>query len=55
MKFSVSPRRYGSIRAKEISAQKMMMKPNRSFTEKYGWNGILLTFDIIPSGLFDPD
>jgi len=31
-----------------------MMNPTVSLTEKYGWNGILSKFLLIPRGLLDP-
>jgi hypothetical protein len=33
---------------------KVIINPTMSFTEKYGWKGILSEFLFNPSGLFDP-
>jgi hypothetical protein len=31
-----------------------VINPTISLNEKYGWNGILSTFLLIPRGLLDP-
>jgi hypothetical protein len=54
IKFSVSPRRKGLVSTNVIIAQNMIIKPNKSLKEKYGWNGILSEFEFIPEGLLDP-
>lgn len=55
VKFSGSPSRLGENRARVISGRSMNMSPRISFSEKYGWNGILSQFDTTPRGLFEPD
>lgn len=54
IKFSVSPKRKGFIKASEIKAHSIITNPNMSLNEKQGWNGTLSEFELIPSGLFDP-
>jgi hypothetical protein len=45
---------YGSFRVNTVNIIIMIANPRMSFTEKYGWNGILSVFLFNPSGLFDP-
>lgn len=54
MKLSGSLRKYGSIRVSAVNIINAIINPNRSFTVKYGWNGILSVFLFNPNGLFDP-
>lgn len=54
VKLSGSLRMYGSFRARIVNNMMMIANPTRSFTVKYGWNGILSVFLFSPSGLFDP-
>lgn len=54
-KFSGSPNRFGENRAIVVRRRSRSVKPRMSFSEKYGWNGILSQFDEMPSGLLDPD
>lgn len=54
MKFSGSPSRLGENKANAVSGVNIAIKPRISLMEKYGWNGILSEFDVIPRGLFEP-
>lgn len=54
VKLSGSLNRYGSFSVRIVSAIMVIANPSRSFTVKYGWNGILSVFLFNPSGLFDP-
>jgi hypothetical protein len=54
MKFSTSPRRNGSIRVIKVRIIISNRAPKVSFTEKYGWNGILSKLEDSPSGLVEP-
>ena len=54
IKFSTSPRRLGYRRIIIVSINTVVIIPNRSFTEKNGWNGILSILELRPRGLFDP-
>lgn len=53
-KFSGSPNSRGSSRFIMININIRMVIPMRSLIEKYGWNGILSYFLLIPIGLLDP-
>lgn len=55
VKFSGSPNKLGENRAKVISGSSISVNPRISFREKYGWNGILSQFEMMPRGLFEPD
>jgi len=54
IKLSGSPNIYGLINESLIRLKIIIIKPTKSLNEKYGWNGILSIFLLIPRGLFDP-
>lgn len=54
MKLSGSPSMYGLKRVIKIKVVNKIINPKISLNEKYGWNGILSMFLLIPNGLFDP-
>lgn len=54
VKLSGSDNINGSDKFNEINIIKINENPIKSLIEKYGWNGILSVFELIPVGLFDP-
>jgi len=54
IKFSGSPRSQGAWRHRRVNNKKKRINPNTSFTEKYGWNGLLSKFLSSPRGLEEP-
>lgn len=54
VKLSGSLKMYGSFRVRIVNIMMMIANPTKSFTVKYGWNGILSVFLFNPKGLFDP-
>jgi hypothetical protein len=54
VKLSGSPNKLGLIKVRRINNIIIIINPNKSFIEKYGWNGILSKLLLIPRGLFEP-
>lgn len=54
MKFSGSPKILGEIKMVEIINRSVISMPKISLEEKYGWNGILSKFELVPNGLLEP-
>jgi len=54
VKLSGSLSIYGSFRAKNVRAIRVIVNPRTSLVVKYGWKGILSVFLFNPNGLFDP-
>lgn len=54
IKFSGSPNNQGFCKQIYKNIIIKIITPNRSFLEKYGWNGILSKFLFNPNGFLDP-
>lgn len=54
MKLSGSPSKYGLVNESKINNMMVTINPVMSLNVKYGWNGILSKFLLIPIGLLDP-
>jgi hypothetical protein len=54
IKLSGSPNKYGFINVNINNNIIISINPVISLNEKYGWNGILSLFLLIPKGLLDP-
>lgn len=54
MKLSGSPSMYGLYRVIIVIRARVRLNPSKSLNVKYGWNGILSMFLVVPRGLLDP-
>lgn len=54
IKLSGSPNKYGLRSVNMINLMSRIINPAMSLKVKYGWNGILSIFLLIPRGLLAP-